>query len=299
MATSSEVAAMRRAVALSAFGLGATSPNPPVGCVVLDAAGNVVGEGYHRRKGESHAEVNALAAAGEDARGGTAVVTLEPCNHQGRTPPCRQALIDAGITRVVIALVDPTSREEGGAARIQAAGVDVELGVLEDEARSVIGPWLNALKTRIPYVHLAYVAHSDSDIDARADLEPPPEHATLRAEADAILTSDGRVEEGVPGAHSPDEFSLPPAVGTEPASWLAELYSRGTRSLLISGRSKLASAAVEEGLVDRISLYVRRQPASSRPVATDVEHLARVPSGFAVAAVSIVDPYVRLDLVRG
>ena len=297
MAIPREVAAMRRAVALSAFGLGATSPNPPVGCVVLDAAGTVVGEGYHRRKGESHAEVNALAAAGEDARGGTAVVTLEPCNHQGRTPPCRQALIDAGITRVVIALIDPTSREEGGAARLQAAGVEVELGILEDEARSVIGPWLSALKTRFPYVHWAYVANSDGD--APADSEPPPEQASFRAEADATLTPDGRLEEGVLGAHSPDEFSLPPVVGTEPASWLAELYDRGTRSLLLSGRSKLASAAVEEGLVDRISLYVRRQPASSRPIATEVEHLARVPTGFAVASVSIVDRYVRLDLVRG
>jgi diaminohydroxyphosphoribosylaminopyrimidine deaminase / 5-amino-6-(5-phosphoribosylamino)uracil reductase len=296
MATPNEVAAMRRAVALSAFGLGATSPNPPVGCVVLDAAGNVVGDGYHRCKGESHAEVNALAAAGEDARGGTAVVTLEPCNHQGRTPPCRQALIDAGIRRVVIALIDPTSREDGGAARLQAAGVQVELGVLADEARSVIGPWLNALKTRTPYVHWAYVAHSHSA--ALADPEPPPEQATFRAEADATVTPDGRLEEGVPGAHSPDEFSLPPAVGTEPASWLAELYDRGTRSLLLSGQSELASAALEAGLVERISMYVRRQPASSRPIA-EVEHLARVPSGFAVAAVSIVDPYVRLDLVRG
>jgi diaminohydroxyphosphoribosylaminopyrimidine deaminase/5-amino-6-(5-phosphoribosylamino)uracil reductase len=296
MVTSIEVAAMRRAVALSAFGLGATSPNPPVGCVVLDAAGNVVGEGYHRRKGESHAEVNALAAAGEDARGGTAVVTLEPCNHQGRTPPCRQALIDAGVARVVIALIDPTSREEGGAARLQAADVDVEVGVLEDEALSVIGPWIAALKTRVPYVHFAYVA--DSDSDAQADLEPPPEHAIFRAGVDAVLTSDGRVEEGVPGAHSPDEFSLPSVVGTKPASWLAELYDGGTRSLLLSGRSEHASDALEKGLVDRITLYVRRQPASSRPVVPDGEHLARVPSGFAVATVSIVDPYVRMDLLR-
>jgi diaminohydroxyphosphoribosylaminopyrimidine deaminase/5-amino-6-(5-phosphoribosylamino)uracil reductase len=264
--------------------------------VVLDAAGNVVGEGYHKRKGESHAEVNALMAAGEDARGGTAVVTLEPCNHQGRTPPCRQALIDAGIRRVAIALIDPTSREEGGAARLQAAGVDVELGVLEEEALSVIGPWLSALKTKIPYIHLAYVVNSGSA--AHGDPEPPPEEAAFRARADATLTSDGRLEEGVAGAHSPDEFSLPSEVGTEPASWLAELYARGTRSLLLSGRSALASAAVEEGLVDRISVYVHRRPASSRPIARDVAHLAHVPTGFVISAASIVAPYVRLDLVR-
>ncbi|WP_165956624.1 bifunctional diaminohydroxyphosphoribosylaminopyrimidine deaminase/5-amino-6-(5-phosphoribosylamino)uracil reductase RibD [Kribbella antibiotica] len=193
---------MRRAVALSALGLGSTSPNPPVGCVVLDVDGNVVGEGYHRRKGEAHAEVNALAAAGEQARGGTAVVTLEPCNHQGRTPPCRQALIDAGIARVAISLIDPTSREEGGAARLRAAGVDVELDVLSDEARLVIGPWLEALASGVPHVHWAYVV----DSEARAVGETIAEVATLRAEFDAVLTSAGRLEEGVPGAHSPNEF---------------------------------------------------------------------------------------------
>jgi diaminohydroxyphosphoribosylaminopyrimidine deaminase / 5-amino-6-(5-phosphoribosylamino)uracil reductase len=100
MATEAEIAAMRRAIALSAAGIGSTSPNPPVGCVLLDPDSRIVGEGYHERKGESHAEVNALAAAGALAQGATAVVTLEPCNHQGRTPACRQALIDAGVKRV-------------------------------------------------------------------------------------------------------------------------------------------------------------------------------------------------------
>src|SRR6266496_3606394 len=147
MATAVEEEAMRRAIGISAFGLGATSPNPPVGCVILDVEGHVVGEGYHRRKGEAHAEVNALAAAGERARGGTAVVTLEPCNHQGRTPPCRQALIDANVARVVIALIDPTSRDEGGAAALRAAGIEVEVGVLADEARLVLDPWLDALES--------------------------------------------------------------------------------------------------------------------------------------------------------
>ncbi|MGH3550222.1 MAG: bifunctional diaminohydroxyphosphoribosylaminopyrimidine deaminase/5-amino-6-(5-phosphoribosylamino)uracil reductase RibD [Pseudonocardiaceae bacterium] len=116
MASAHERDAMRRAIALSAFGLGTASPNPPVGCVVLAANGNFVGEGYHERKGEPHAEAQALAAAGEHARGGTAVVTLEPCNHHGRTPACRQALIEAGIARVIISVIDPTSRGEGGAA---------------------------------------------------------------------------------------------------------------------------------------------------------------------------------------
>jgi diaminohydroxyphosphoribosylaminopyrimidine deaminase/5-amino-6-(5-phosphoribosylamino)uracil reductase len=294
MATTREEAAMRRAVALSAFGLGATSPNPPVGCVVLDVDGNVVGEGYHRRKGEAHAEVNALTAAGERARGGTAVVTLEPCNHHGRTPPCRQALIDAEIARVVIALIDPTSREEGGAARLKAAGLEVELGVLGDEARLVIGPWLSALESGLPHVHWAYV--SDSDAHPRPD--PPPEMATLRAEVDATVTPEGRLEEGVPDAHSPDEFSLPPVLGSEPVSVLTDLFGRGVRSLLLSGRSELAMAVAEAGLVNRISLYVPRQSASNRPEPT-AGRLANAPDGYELTAVAAVGPYVRLELVRG
>lgn len=116
MASPAELAVMRRAIALSAAGLGTTSPNPPVGCVLLDPSGQIIGEGYHERKGEPHAEAQALAAAGPLADGATAVVTLEPCNHQGRTPPCCQALIDAGIRRAVIAVIDPTSRGEGGVA---------------------------------------------------------------------------------------------------------------------------------------------------------------------------------------
>src|SRR5436190_11680425 len=152
MASAAEVAAMRRAIALSAAGLGTTSPNPPVGCVLLDAQGRIVGEGYHERKGEAHAEAQALAAAGPLATGATAVVTLEPCNHQGRTPACRQALIDAGVRRAVIAVTDPTSRGEGGAAALWAAGVDVEVGVLADEASVVLGPWLAALIAQRPLV---------------------------------------------------------------------------------------------------------------------------------------------------
>src|SRR4051812_35242695 len=116
MASDAEIAAMRQATVLSALGLGTTSPNPPVGCVILDSQGQIVGIGFHRRKGEAHAEVNALNAAGTAARGGTAVVTLEPCNHDGVTPACRQALLDAGVARVVIGVMDPTSRGDGGAA---------------------------------------------------------------------------------------------------------------------------------------------------------------------------------------
>src|SRR5918912_1457760 len=126
--------AMGRAIALAARGLGTTSPNPVVGCLLLDADGEVVGEGFHAYAGGPHAEIVALAQAGERARGGTAVVTLEPCNHTGRTGPCSEALIAAGIRRVVIAVDDPTPVAAGGAAALRSAGVEVEIGVRRAEA---------------------------------------------------------------------------------------------------------------------------------------------------------------------
>jgi diaminohydroxyphosphoribosylaminopyrimidine deaminase/5-amino-6-(5-phosphoribosylamino)uracil reductase len=156
MASAAELAAMRRAIALAA-GLGTTSPNPPVGCVLLGPGDQIVGEGYHERKGEAHAEARALAAAGLLAAGATAVVTLEPCNHQGRTPPCRQGLIDAGIRRAVIAVIDPTSRGEGGVAELRRAGIDVETDVLAAEAWIVLGDWLAGLENRRPVTTWPYL----------------------------------------------------------------------------------------------------------------------------------------------
>jgi diaminohydroxyphosphoribosylaminopyrimidine deaminase/5-amino-6-(5-phosphoribosylamino)uracil reductase len=161
VASALERDAMRRAIV---FGLGTTSPNPPVGCVILDADGRLVGEGYHERKGEPHAETQALTAAGEHATGGTAVVTLEPCNHHGRTPACRQALIEAGIARIIISIIDPTSRGEGGAAALRNAGIEVEVGVLDDETRLVLGPWLVSLERKRPFVTLAYTVHADGSV---------------------------------------------------------------------------------------------------------------------------------------
>ena len=126
---------MRRALQLAALADGHTSPNPLVGAVVLDAAGQLVGEGFHARAGEPHAEVGALVQAGDAARGGTIVVTLEPCCHHGRTPPCCDAVIAAGIQRVVVALTDPDPRVAGGGLqRLRDAGLEVISGVLEADA---------------------------------------------------------------------------------------------------------------------------------------------------------------------
>ncbi|WP_111604104.1 bifunctional diaminohydroxyphosphoribosylaminopyrimidine deaminase/5-amino-6-(5-phosphoribosylamino)uracil reductase RibD [Streptomyces sp. Amel2xB2] len=207
---------MRRAVELSARGLGSTSPNPVVGCVVLSAEGYPVGEGWHQRAGGPHAEIHALAEAGDDARGGTAVVTLEPCDRTGRTGPCTAALLDAGIARVVYAVPDPSA--PGGARRLADAGVDVVQGLLADEAAAGNAAWLTAVRLRRPYVIWKYAATLDGRIaaadgssrwitsaEARADVH------RLRARTDAVLVGSGTARaddphlavRDVPGAVQP------------------------------------------------------------------------------------------------
>ncbi|HYN92241.1 MAG TPA: bifunctional diaminohydroxyphosphoribosylaminopyrimidine deaminase/5-amino-6-(5-phosphoribosylamino)uracil reductase RibD [Pilimelia sp.] len=193
-------AAMRRAVALAARGLGTTSPNPVVGCVLLDAAGAVVGEGFHAYAGGPHAEIVALAQAGERARGGTAVVTLEPCNHTGRTGPCTDALIRAGVARVVYAVADPSPTAGGGAEALRAAGVSVTgaVGAAAAEAGNIA--WLTAVRRGRPYVTWKFAATLDgrsaaadgtsmwiTSEAARTDV-----HA-LRGTVDAVIAGVGTV----------------------------------------------------------------------------------------------------------
>lgn len=200
MAAQAELEAMRRAITLAARGLGRTSPNPVVGCVVLDASGAVVGEGWHARAGGPHAEVMALAVAGERARGGTAVVTLEPCNHIGRTGPCTRALLAAGIVRVVIAVPDPTPLAAGGAAMLRAAGVEIELGLLTDAAADGNLAWLAAVRTGKPFLTWKFAATLDgrsaasdgtsrwiTSAAAREDVH------RLRASMDTIVAGVGTV----------------------------------------------------------------------------------------------------------
>ncbi|MEU0622375.1 bifunctional diaminohydroxyphosphoribosylaminopyrimidine deaminase/5-amino-6-(5-phosphoribosylamino)uracil reductase RibD [Streptomyces rubiginosohelvolus] len=198
MDTAADITAMRRAIALAARGLGSTSPNPVVGCVITDAAGAVAGEGFHQRAGGPHAEVHALRAAGGRAHGGTAYVTLEPCNHTGRTGPCAQALLDAGISRVVYAVGDPNPQATGGADTLRAAGVQVEQGLLADEAEAGNAAWLTSVRLGRPYVLWKYAATLDGRIaaaDATSRWITSPEARAdvhrLRAEADAVLVGSG------------------------------------------------------------------------------------------------------------
>ncbi|MFL5577121.1 MAG: bifunctional diaminohydroxyphosphoribosylaminopyrimidine deaminase/5-amino-6-(5-phosphoribosylamino)uracil reductase RibD [Gemmatimonadaceae bacterium] len=190
---------MRRALALAERGWGQVAPNPLVGAVLV-RDGEVVGEGHHAGYGEPHAEAVALAAAGERARGATAYVSLEPCAHHGKTPPCADALIAAGVRRVVAALRDPNPLAQGGGAKLQSAGIDVTFGVEEDAARELNAPFLTAFTSYRPWVTLKLALSVDGAI-ARADRAPlwltgreaRREVHRLRAGADAIAVGVGTV----------------------------------------------------------------------------------------------------------
>lgn len=152
--TLSHEVCMARALQLARRGCYTTHPNPRVGCVVVNG-GRIVGEGYHVRVGEPHAEVHALRAAGEAARGATVYVTLEPCSHYGRTPPCARALIDAGVRRVVIAMVDPNPQVAGrGVSMLREAGIEVEIGCLEADAEVLNVGFVKRMREGMPFVRL-------------------------------------------------------------------------------------------------------------------------------------------------
>ncbi|MFH9868429.1 bifunctional diaminohydroxyphosphoribosylaminopyrimidine deaminase/5-amino-6-(5-phosphoribosylamino)uracil reductase RibD [Streptomyces lydicus] len=264
-----ETAAMRRAIELAARGLGHTSPNPVVGCVVLDSEGRTAGEGWHERAGGPHAEVHALRAAGERARGGTAVVTLEPCNHTGRTGPCARALIDAGVARVVYAVSDPTPTATGGAVTLAAAGIDVEGGLLADEAAAGNEAWLTSVLRGRPFVLWKYAATLDGRI-AAADgtsrwISSPESRADvhrLRAAADAVIVGSGtaRADDPQLGARisglSDDEISQPLRVVVDSGATAVKAGARvldGTAPTLIAVAED-ADAAHLEGLAPLLRL---------------------------------------------
>lgn len=285
------VAAMRLAVEQSHAVKGATYPNPPVGAVILDAAGAVAGVGATERVGGAHAEVVALRAAGERAHGGTAVVTLEPCNHHGRTPPCVDALLDAGVAAVVYAVADPNPAAAGGAARLQAAGLTVSAGVAADEvAAGPLREWLHKQRTGLPHVTWKFATSVDgrsaaadgssqwiTSTAARADLH------RRRAAADAIVVGTGtvfvdnpsltaRLPDGALAAQQPlrvvvGRRVIPPDSAVlnqdsptvvlqtrDPHEVLRALADR--TDVLLEGGPTLAGAFLRAGVVHRILAYV-------------------------------------------
>jgi len=202
---------MARALQLAEHGLWTTSPNPRVGCVLV-RAGEIVGEGWHEKAGEPHAEVHALRAAGERARGATAYVTLEPCSHHGRTPPCAEALIAAGVSRVVAAMEDPNPLVAGrGLTLLQAAGIETASGLLESEARELNIGFVSRMTRGRPWLRLKAAASLDGKTalnngvsqwitgpDARRDGH------RWRARACAVLTGVGTVRDDDPGLNVRD-----------------------------------------------------------------------------------------------
>lgn len=275
--------AMRRARELAERGP-RTGENPQVGCVLVDENGTIVAEGWHRGAGTAHAEVDALSKV-ESARGLTAVVTLEPCNHTGRTGPCAQALIEAGIARVVYSLDDPGDESSGGAETLRAAGIEVVSGVLSGEGYQLVERWLTANRLGRPWVTAKWGSSLDgrtAAIDGTSQWITSAESRNyihqLRAQHDTIAIGTGTAIADNPSltARTPDgnlfpnqplavvigDTPLPDGSGlwSHPRGVLQEsgglkeilerLYNIGVRSLFLEGGPRLMNSFIREGLVD-------------------------------------------------
>jgi len=294
MASETEIRAMQRAID-AARATPRTFPNPRVGCVLLSPDGHEIAVGVHHGAGSAHAEVDALNRAGPAARGATAIVTLEPCHHTGRTGPCDGALLEAGVARVVIAQTDPTEQSTGGAAALRAAGVDVETGVLADEAQEALTlEWTHAVTTGRPFVSWKYAATLDglsaapdgsskwiTSAEARRDVQ------RFRIEADAIMAGTGSVLVDDPRltVRDADDLPLPydqqplrVVVGEtripnyyrvfdrvaptlliqsrDPHTVLQKLAENDIRHVWLEGGPRLAGAFWHAGVVDRVIGYL-------------------------------------------
>ncbi|MER3389203.1 MAG: bifunctional diaminohydroxyphosphoribosylaminopyrimidine deaminase/5-amino-6-(5-phosphoribosylamino)uracil reductase RibD [Microcella sp.] len=297
--------AMRRALSLALHGP-VTGGNPQVGCVLLDARGEIVSEGWHRGAGTAHAEVDALAqldsaraltaqglaAGSRPAEGLTAVVTLEPCNHTGRTGPCAQALIDAGVARVVYAIDDPDPRAGGGAQRLRAAGIPVTGGVLADEATALLTPWLTSVREGRPWVTVKWA----STLDGRAAAadgssqwitgaaarlrvhEQRAAHDAIAVGTGTVLADDPSLTARGDGGELLPHQPVPVVIGETPVpagarlrehpaglielghrdlhAAVGALAERGVRRLYVEGGPTLASAFLRAGLVDEVLVYL-------------------------------------------
>jgi diaminohydroxyphosphoribosylaminopyrimidine deaminase/5-amino-6-(5-phosphoribosylamino)uracil reductase len=164
MPTNADISMLHQATRLAVKGHGSVEPNPMVGCIITNDKGEIIGDGYHEKYGEEHAEVNALTMAGNAAKGGTAYVTLEPCNHQGKTPPCTKALLEAGIQRVVIGACDPHEEASGGTDFLREQGVIVD--ILHDAfCNEIIAPFVYRIKTGLPWVTCKWAQTIDGSLE--------------------------------------------------------------------------------------------------------------------------------------
>lgn len=283
---------MARALELSTKGIAQVSPGPLVGCVIASASGEIAGEGFYIFEEVKHAETIALEQAGERARGGTAYVSLEPHAHHGRTPPCTDALIAAGIKRVVAPIEDLNPKVSGkGFAHLRAAGISVETGLLQEEASQINEAYLHYMSTGMPFVHLKLAVSLDGKIATRTRdshwVTGPESRARaheLRHQYDAILIGAGTAKTDDPLLT--DRSGLPrrrPLVrvvladALSPNSQLAttaseapvilfgesdlrvvlkELGSRSIQSVLVEGGSKVAGAFFDAALVNKVTFFI-------------------------------------------
>ncbi len=278
--TADEATAMARALGLAASVRTTTSPNPWVGCVVLPGGF----EGATKPPGGPHAERVALAAAGPEAEGATLVTTLEPCAHQGRTPPCSEAIVAAGVRRVVVGVLDPDPHVQGAGVRaLEAAGLEVDVGLCEDAVREQLAPYLKHRATGRPWVVLKLAATLDGRTAAPDGssrwITGPAARADahrLRSESDAVLVgagtvraddphlsvrhvdADGRQPLRVVLGSAPEAARVQPALAVEGdlGAVLDDLGRRGVLQLLVEGGATVAGAFHRAGLVDRYVLYL-------------------------------------------
>ena len=285
---------MGRALELARKGLGQVSPGPLVGCVIAGPSGEIIGEGFYLFEELNHAETIALAQAGEKARGATAYVSLEPHAHHGRTPPCTDALLTAGIKRVVAPIEDLNPKVSGkGFAHLRAAGVEVQTGLLADEATQTNEAYLHFMQTGLPFVHLKLAVSLDGKIATRTGdsrwVSGPESLARtheLRHESDAIMIGAGtavlddplltdrsglprrralvRVVAGDRSRLSPESQLVRTAaegapllvLGGDMHSILKELGDRSLQSVLIEGGAGLAGKLIDAGLVNKVTFFV-------------------------------------------
>jgi len=286
---------LARAIELAERGRGTTHPNPVVGAVVV-SGGEVVGEGWHERKGGPHAEVVALKAAGARARGSTLYVTMEPCTHHGDTPPCTTAVLEAGVARVVAGSRDPNPKAGGGLEALRAKGVDVEL-VDSFDARAQNEAWRTWISQGRPFVTYKAAMTLDGRLTAprerwiSGDASRRLVHE-LRAASDAVAVGMGTVRadaprldaRGVGATRQPRRLALGQGplperseleLRTGPlARELAQLADEGVQSLLLEGGPTLASAFLREDLVDKLLVFVAPKLSGDGPhlVEGDIPH---------------------------
>ena len=311
---------LERALELAERGRGTTQPNPVVGAVLV-RDGAIIGEGWHERKGEPHAEAKALVAAGDRARGSTLYVTLEPCASWGSTPPCAQAVIDAGVAKVVVGTRDPNPNAAGGLEQLREAGLETELaeGELGLRARQQIEAWLTWVTKARPFVTYKAAMTLDGRLTVPGSRWISGEESRrlvheLRAASDAVGVGMGTVRADRPlltardvqAARQPRRFAfgagpLPDGVGLELLSGaledeLARLAEEGIQSLLLEGGATLAASFFRASLIDKLLVFLAPRVAGAGPglfvelgEPVELHRLAARPVGEDVLLTAYVD----------